>query len=241
MAIIETPELAARNIYTDGTYFRNHPTWHAEDSLWKARQITRIIKKNKLNPSIICEIGCGSGDILRHLSIELNKGIKYCGYDISPQAIEICRKNPQNNITFYLKDLTEETGISFDLVMAMDVFEHVENYLGFLKKLKSKGQYHIFHIPLDISVQSVLRRNRITKERNILGHIHYFTKETALATLEDTGYKILDFCYTKGSLELPDRGWKANLMRIPRKLLFTANHDLAARILGGFSLLVLCD
>ena len=51
--------------------------------------------------------------------------------------------------------------------------------------------------------------------------------------------KLLIFFYTSGSLDLPNRGWKANLLKIPRRLTFHANKDLAVRILGGFSLMVL--
>ena len=79
--------------------------------------------------------------------------------------------------------------------MAIDVFEHVEDYFGFLRKLREKAEYKIFHIPLDLSVQTVLRSSPIIKGRKSVGHIHYFTKETALETLKDTGYEIIDYFY----------------------------------------------
>lgn len=125
------------------------------------------------------------------------------------------------------------------MVLAIDVFEHVEDYFGFLRKLWEKAEYKIFHIPLDLSVQTVFRSSPILKERKTVGHIHYFTKETALETLKDTGYSIIDHFYTGGSLELPNRGWRANLLRIPRKLAFSLNKDLSVRLLGGYSLMVL--
>lgn len=97
----------------------------------------------------------------------------------------------------------------------------------------------MFHIPLDLSVQSVLRSSPIMQRRESVGHIHYFTKETALALLKDTGYEVIDYCYTNSSLELPNLSWKAKLMKLPRKLFFFIHQDLTVRILGGFSLLVL--
>ena len=123
--------------------------------------------------------------------------------------------------------------------MAIDVFEHVEDYFSFLRKLKTKAKYKIFHIPLDLSVSTVLRSSPIIKSRQVVGHIHYFTKETALETLKDTGYEIIDYFYTSGSLELPNLGQKTNLLKIPRKLAFLVNKDLAVRLLGGYSLMVL--
>ena len=126
-----------------------------------------------------------------------------------------------------------------DVLLIIDVFEHVEDYFSFLKKLKGKGEYKIFHIPLDLSVSSVLRSTPIISARKLVGHIHYFTKETALATLKDTGYDVIDYFYTSGAVELKNRSMKTNCLKIPRKLLYLLNKDLAVRLLGGFSLLVL--
>ncbi len=140
-----------------------------------------------------------------------------------------------------LADLLADDRAQFDVVMAIDVFEHVEDYIGFLRNLRSKGRYTILHVPLDISVQSVFRAGRIIRDRKKVGHLHYFTKETTLATLEDVGYRIVDYFYTGASVDLSARGWKANLVRFPRRLLFLANQDIAARVLGGYSLMVLCE
>ena len=227
-------------IYEDGTYLANNPGWHEEDSPWKAKQIIKIIKQNSLIPKTVCEVGCGGGEILNQLS-ELYDADdrKFFGYEISPQAFELCSKKSKENLDFRFGDLLKDDVERFDIVMAIDVFEHVEDYFGFLRKLKEKGEYKIFHIPLDLSVQTVFRSSPIIKRRREVGHIHYFTKETALETLKDTGYSIVDYFYTGGSLELPDRSWKANLFRIPRKLALSLNKDLAVRFLGGFSLMVL--
>lgn len=225
-------------IYEDGTYLDNNPGWHEEDSPWKAKQIERMIKENSLNPKTICEIGCGAGGVLNQLS-KLYVGGEFVGYEISPQAFELCSKKLKTNLTYRLADLLEDDIAHFDIAMAIDVFEHVEDYFSFLRKLKEKAEYKIFHIPLDLSVQAVFRSSPILRGRRLVGHIHYFTKETALETLKDTGYSIIDYFYTEGSLELPNRGWKASLLRIPRKIMFSLNKDFAVRLLGGYSLMVL--
>lgn len=120
----------------------------------------------------------------------------------------------------------------------MDVFEHIEDYLGFLKKCKNKAVNLIFHIPLDISIQVILR-NKLISRRESAGHLHYFTKETALATLEDSGYEIIDYCYTEGAIEQPSKTLKGKLAILPRKIMFMINENLAEKLIGGFSLLVL--
>lgn len=231
--------MAMKTIYEDGTYLKNHPTWHEEDSPWKAEQVAKMLKIHNIHPSTLCEVGCGAGEILSSLAQSLGDGVAFYGYDISPQAFAICSKKEKSNVHFFLKDLFDENELTFDVVLAIDVFEHVEDYLGFLRKLKTKGTYKIFHIPLDLSVQMVLRSTPILKVRSSCGHLHYFSKETALATLKDAGYEVIDCFYTNDSLELPNRGWRANLFRLPRRCFFSLHHDLTVRILGGYSLMVL--
>ena len=225
-------------IYDDGTYLDNNPTWHEEDSPWKAEWIKTIIENNKLDPQRICEIGCGAGEILKLLSDSYSDK-EFFGYEISPQAYEIARTKEKENLSFKLQDLLEDNQETFDIAMAIDVFEHVEDYFGFLRKLKEKAEYKIYHIPLDLSVQNVLRSHPIIDGRKTVGHIHYFTKETALESLKDTGHEIIDYFYTPGTLVLPNQSWKSKLAKLPRKLAFAINQDLAVRVLGGYSLLVL--
>ena len=56
---------------------------------------------------------------------------------------------------------------------------------------------------------------------------------------DETGHEIIDWRYTSGRTELPNLGWKSRLMKGPRKLLFKLAPDFSARMLGGYSLLVL--
>jgi len=227
------------SIYKDGTYLNNNPSWHQEGSAWKAKNIKTILEKNSLNPKTICEVGCGAGEILNKLLENLDGEKKFFGYEISPQAFELCSKKTKDKLSFALKDLLEEgDDIHFDVVMAIDVFEHVEEYFSFLRKFKTKGDYKIFHIPLDLSVQSILRSSPILHSRRAVGHINYFTKDLAIETLKDTGYDIIDYFYTAGAMEIYS-GWKTKLLNIPRKLMFAINKDFAVRFLGGYSLLVL--
>lgn len=108
-----------------------------------------------------------------------------------------------------------------------------------MRKLRKKAQYKIFHIPLDISVSSVVRSKPILVARQKVGHLHYFTKETALATLSDNGYEIIDYFYTAGSINLNVKSIKTFLAKVPRLMLYNLNQDIAVRLLGGYSLLVL--
>ncbi len=229
------------NIYLDGTYFRRNPTWHTEDSEYKASDVTRLINRNGIKAATICEVGCGAGEVLNQLSRQLNDDIVFYGYEISPQAFDLCRSREQENVHFYLGDFLEEDGF-FDILLALDVFEHVEDYLNFLRKLKGRGKYKVFRIPLNISVQSVLFKSRpILRAREDFGHLHYFSQETALATLHDTGYKTIDFFLTFSPISLKHLGWKRYLLKTLKKGCFSIHNGWMARLADGFSLMVLAE
>ena len=102
-----------------------------------------------------------------------------------------CKTKEDEKVKYFMENLLDKNE-HFDLLLCIDVFEHVEDYIGFLKELKKKANNHIFHIPLDITVSSVLR-NTMMSARQSVGHLHYFTQETALATLKDSGYEIIDY------------------------------------------------
>lgn len=230
---------AGENIYTAGEYLKNNPTWHEEDSPWKAEQILKMLARNSIQPASVCEVGCGAGEILNQLYMAMPDNVSFTGYEISPQAHAIAGQKEKERLYFHLQDILEVSDVHFDLLLAIDIFEHIEDYYGFLRGIRDKATYKIFHIPLDISVQRVLLAKPILKRRREVGHIHYFTKETALATLVDTGYEIVDHFYTASTLDLPSSSMVYRLGKLPLRLAAWINQDLTVRVLGGHSLLVL--
>jgi SAM-dependent methyltransferase len=227
------------NLYTSGNYLEKNPGWHVEESPWKARKVIQMLQRNHLEPQTICEVGCGVGEVLKQLQEHMEENCTFVGYDISPQAIGIAQNRANERLYFKLADIQQEHETFFDLILVMDVVEHLEDYFSFLRAIAPKSAYKIFHIPLDLSAQTVLRPGGLLKVRNAYGHLHYFTKETALQAVRDTGYNILDYCYTARALEIPSKQVTRNLMNIPRRTLFAISPELAAHALGGWSLLIL--
>ena len=225
-------------IYNNGEYLARNPTWHAHDSAWKAAKILELLDRNGVRPKKVLEIGCGAGEILRCLAQELPPEVEFRGVEVSPQAYRLAKRQASERLQFCLGDPFEHVEQDFDLVLVIDVFEHVDDYIGFLKRVRNLHGHKIFHIPLDLSLQSVLRVTPIMKLRSMVGHLHHFTKEIALATLQDTQHEIVDWFYTAGAVEKP-KSWKAKLMGLPRRLAFGVSQDLAVRTLGGYSLIVL--
>lgn len=231
---------ALDDLYSEGGYLTRNPNWHVEDSPWKARQIERILRQNAITPRTIAEVGCGAGEILVQLQTAFPNA-EFSGFEVSPQAFSLCQQRERAHIHFHLRNLLEEQTASFDVLMAIDVFEHIDDYLGFLKKVRNKARFKVFHIPLDLSLQTLFRVGPILKQREAVGHLHYFFKDTALATLKYCGYEIIDSFYTAAGLEGANLSFGGRLLKLPRKLMFNVNPDVAVRVLGGYSLLVLAQ
>jgi SAM-dependent methyltransferase len=227
-----------QNIYADGSYLEKNPLWHVDESPFKAKQILRMLRKNRLQPKTIAEVGCGAGEVLKLLQEQMDSACCFWGYDISPQALELCKSRTHPRLQFKLADISQEEDAFFEMILVLDVVEHVENCFGFLREIRPKSDLKIFHFPLDLSVQAVLRKRGLLKRRELYGHIHYFTKETALETLKDVGYSVLDYFYTPRSIDLA-KDTVQKVARLPRRICFALSQDLTARILGGYSLLVL--
>jgi len=227
-----------KNIYEDGKYLKNNPTWHSEDSAWKAGKIQQILISNNIQFQKLTEIGCGAGQVLGCLSRHYRNN-QFEGYEISPQAYELTQKIKQKNIKFYLSDFFESNHENTDLAMAIDVFEHVQNPYLFLKDLKDKANYFVFHIPLSANGLNILK-NGFINEKKQWGHIHYYCKDTAIEILKDSGYKILDFEYTNFAFEL-ETSLKGIPMNVFRRLINIFSKDFSVRALGGSSLLVLAQ
>lgn len=225
--------------YTDGAYLENNPTWHVEDSPWKAGNIFQMISRHSLAPETVCEIGCGAGEVLVQLQQRMSGDCCFWGYDISPQAHELAEPRANDGLQFRQADLLAEPEKVFDLMLVVDLIEHLDDYYGFLRKLKPRARYTIFHFPLDLSAYSVWRSYPILDLRASVGHIHYFTKDTALAALADTGYEVVDWFYPQTRLRLRGKPLRQKVLTLMRQALMRANADLAVRLLGGRSLMVL--
>ncbi len=225
--------------YLNGEYLNNNPNWFIEDSQWKANQILKIIQRNKLSPKSICEVGCGAGEILRQLQNLLDENCYFYGYEISPQAYMICKKKENERLNFYLTDFLCENSNFFDISLSIDVIEHLEDYFTYLRYIKERSEYKIFHIPLEFFALSAIHKNFIINQRVISGHLHFFTKDIIIQTLIELNYDVIDFFYTPGYSLGHNYGLKDKIINIPRKYLYYLNSDLTIRLLGGYSLMIL--
>jgi len=219
--------------YTDGSYAAaTGGTWHLEDSVFKAGQVLRMLRRHpEMNPGSICDIGCGTGGVLAELDRRLDFVAQFKGYEVSPQAHALAQHFNSSRCEYMLGDPFAD-GRFFDLALALDVVEHVEDCFRFVRQCAGKATWKIYHIPLDVSASSVVRGTNCWE---IVKHLHLFTRETALKTIQYAGHEVVDWFLTPVALERPHRA-ATRLTNLPRRIL---PESLASRIFGGYSIMIL--
>jgi SAM-dependent methyltransferase len=227
---------ALAKIYQDGTYAAKNSAFGDDNAGIKIHNAVKACHDFKLNPKRIAEVGCGAGAILLGVAETLSVD-SAVGFEPMPEAYAVAKSRETNQVTFRNETVGSQSNSDFDLVLCFDVFEHIEDYFSFLRNLRNTGKNFLFHIPLDMSAQMVARGTPIQRVRDEVGHIHYFSKDSALASLKECGYQIGGSFYTCGA----DGNYNGRLFRmikIPRKVAFLFAPDLAVRVLGGYSLMV---
>ena len=227
------------SIYDEGQYLNHNENWHTEDSPYKAAFIIEIISKNNIQFEKCADVGCGAGLITEILS-ETYSAANFTGFELSKDAKKfhkLRRESP--NLEYSDANFLGSNDI-YDLVLCLDVIEHVEDYFGFLRALKKRGKKFIFNIPLDMNGLKILTSG-IQYAREEVGHIHYFSEYTAIQTLKDCGFKIVDLRFNASYLSLRPRNIRQFLV-LPMRLLFSVfGKRIQSKIFGGISLAVYAE
>lgn len=227
--------------YLTSEYLEHNPNWDVEDTPWKARLVAATLARNGIMPSSICEVGCGSGGCLAELRA-IYPEAELSGFDIAPDAASFWTRYDGLNIHLEVGDALQKPSLKCDVLLMLDVIEHLADPHSFLAGLHGKANFYIFHIPLDLSAASVFREAPLLHVRNKVGHIHYFTKQLALSLLRESGYKIIDASYTQAAFTAPIRSWKTLIVRPLRRVMqILLGKDRVVRLLGGETLMVLAQ
>lgn len=227
------------DFYKQGGYFDAKHDGDIAHSPWKAGHIFRGLQHVGIAPNTVAEIGCGAGRILAELQRLMPPETSFHGYEVSPQMIAACAALQNEKLSFTLADdFASADSAHYDVAIAADVFEHVEDVFGFLRAMAKKADYAVFHIPLDMNLLNIVMPKRIMAMRRSIGHIHYFMKDTALALLTDCGFEVLHHHYTAAAIDHPSGSWRNALANPFRKALFRVAPDITARLLSGYAYLV---
>jgi SAM-dependent methyltransferase len=223
------------HFYLDGSYDKLNPSWDTEDSAWKAGLVADLLARHRLQPRTLAEIGCGAGAVLAALQPRL-PDTELHGWDIAPGAARFWPAH--RGIHFTQGDFLAQPHGPFDVLLLLDVIEHVANPHDFVSRLAPHGAHVVFHIPLDLSVASVLRETPLLQQRRGVGHIHYFTRNLALELLRECGYDIVEASFSGAHLR-PRSSLGGKIARLVRRSVFACGREAGVRLLGGDTLLVL--
>jgi SAM-dependent methyltransferase len=219
--------------YTSGLYsVKTRGSWHFEDSAFKTEQVLRMLTRHpEIDIRSVCDIGCGSGGVIALLSKKVGQSVQLTGYEISPQAYDLASHFASQRCRFVLGEPSVDSNF-FDLALILDVLEHVEDCFSFSRRCAVKARWKIYHIPLDTSVSRIMRGANCWDS---VGHVHLFTVETAINTIEQCGQEVVDWFLTPVALARPHRK-ATRLTNLARTVL---PERVAARLFGGYSLLAL--
>lgn len=145
----------------------------------------------------VLEIGCGEGHVTKRLA---KNGCKVTGIDIDKRAIELASAYCNSIFMVDIEELPEGllSKKEFDVIIFGDVLEHLRKPLDCLKNVKQylkDGGFMVCSLPnvAHISVRIMLLFGKWNyTEEGILNneHLRFFTRETAVKTIEDAGYRV---------------------------------------------------
>jgi SAM-dependent methyltransferase len=189
-----------------------------------------LLQDHGIRPVRLLDVGCGSGHVLRDVSDALRTPMAL-GIDPSGDAISLAVRHQRPGMAFRRATLDEVEG-GWDLALCLDVFEHLEDDVGFLRQLGRRVPMAVFRIPLDDSFVDRLT-GRTEGFRLRYGHLHAYDQPTAMARLVQAGFACVDSRYHR----IPPQRWgPGNALRY---VVGRVAPHMAARVLGGWSLLVL--
>jgi SAM-dependent methyltransferase len=173
------------------------------------------------SPATILDIGCGSGTYLTYPIAKCFPEVHVVGVDSDELSISFAQKSyPLPNLEFKLLDVLREDA-KFDLIIASEVIEHVEDPMGFLANLRSRlnpGGLLILTLPngygpfeimtfvktlLDmLGIPVLLRRiagratNNLSVANDTLAaspHINFFSFSLINSLFKATGFGVLEY------------------------------------------------
>ena len=157
--------------------------------------ILRIIQRSEKKRKIL-EIGCSSGQLMDALNKAKLKDI--IGIDISHEAIHLCKKNNIKNIVQMDGSKTGFKEGKFDLIIASDILEHLnddyEAIIEWKRILKDDGEMLVF----------VPAFKMLWSDHDIFNkHIRRYNRREIKALFKKTGLKTVRVSYWNFFLFFP--------------------------------------
>lgn len=166
--------------------------WHRGKRANVLFQIKRFARNKDLK---ILDVGCGTGYLLKELQ---NEVINAYGIDISIQSLAFCKKRGIKNLKHWDIEKNPYPQITFDVVLALDVIEHIQDDNKAMKNIAkslNKDGIVIFASPAFPFLWSYWDE--------LAGHFRRYDKKSLVKLFEDSGFKIEFISYTNVLIFLP--------------------------------------
>jgi len=160
-------------------YWEKNPGMHIMDSQKKADEIIKMIKGKNIKS--ILDVACGAG-VITNIIKKHTKASIVVGIDISNVAISKAIEYSNGaNINWIVKDIFNyKCDKKYDLIICMDVVEHIDNDIGFLRKLSELGTNIVIKVPIEKNtINNILRKftkiDPWKEAEKRYGHIHHYS------------------------------------------------------------------
>lgn len=128
------------------------------------RQVLRFVETTSVATAI--EVGCGEGFVLRYLR-DHTRLTKIVGVDIDPLAVALARQAvPDVPVSVADAYQLPTPGQSFDLVLCLEVLEHLESPRAALEEIRRVGLRHAI---LSVPNEPFFRMANLLRGKNVRG------------------------------------------------------------------------
>jgi len=164
---------------TSEKYFRFSTKWI---TCLFIQKILKQLEKN--NPKIILDVGCGTGYITDIINRSMDANIICC--DMNSNRISFAKT--QFHLETIIADITHLPfkNSSFDMVLAIEIIEHLPNIESALNEIKRVTKKNIIiTVPNDpyFMIANFLRGKNLKSFGNPPDHINHFNKKTLKSIL----------------------------------------------------------
>jgi len=140
---------------------------------------TAFYEISRLGPKTILDFGCGGGFFLKAIKDRGLSDVKILGVDIRKESIERA-KNLLPEYDFKQSDLFQITPdeFQFDLVMAIEVLEHLSEPEKFLNRITQfSSKYVLFTVPLEpwFRIMNLIRGRDVLLWGNHPEHVNHWS------------------------------------------------------------------
>jgi 2-polyprenyl-3-methyl-5-hydroxy-6-metoxy-1,4-benzoquinol methylase len=158
------------------------------------KNISILITSIKYNN--VFDVGCGEGYVTNYIS-KLSTNIKIEGIDISERVIEKARDSFPH-IDFSVGSILsiDQPSNSYDLVVACEVLEHLEDpKLALQEVFRISSKYVFISVPNEPiwRISNFLRGKYITNWGNTPGHIQHWSKKDIISLVQNYG-RVIKVC-----------------------------------------------